>query len=76
MGLAAALSDAFAARPDPGAVPAASVAVAADQQEVIEGWGVSPGTLFQAASISKPVAAIAALRPTAAWISMRTSTGS
>jgi len=62
MSLTAALSDAFAARPDPGAVPAASVAVAVDQHEVIVAWGVPPGALFQAASISKPVAAMVAMR--------------
>jgi CubicO group peptidase (beta-lactamase class C family) len=61
MSLAASLSDAFAARPDRDAVPAASVAVAVDQHEVIEAWGVPPGALFQAASISKPVAAMVAL---------------
>jgi CubicO group peptidase (beta-lactamase class C family) len=60
--LAAALSDAFAARPDPGAVPAASVAVFVDEQEVVEAWGVPACARFQAASISKPVAAIATLR--------------
>ena len=62
MSLAAALSDAFASRPDPNAVPAASVAVAVDQEEVIAAWGVHAGTVFQAASISKPVAALVALR--------------
>lgn len=62
MSLAVALADAFASRPDPASVPAASVAVAVDQQVVIEAWGVRPETVFQAASISKPVAALVALR--------------
>ena len=62
MSLAVALSDAFASRPDPAAVPAASIAVAVDQQTVIEAWGAKTSTLFQAASISKPVAAMVALR--------------
>lgn len=62
MSLAVSLSDAFASRPDPGAVPAASIAVVVDQDEVVEAWGVQTSTVFQAASISKPVAAMAALR--------------
>jgi CubicO group peptidase (beta-lactamase class C family) len=62
MSLAVALSDAFASRPDPAAVPVASIAVAVDQQTVIEAWGAKTSTLFQAASISKPVAAMVALR--------------
>jgi CubicO group peptidase (beta-lactamase class C family) len=62
MSLAASLSDAFASRPDPDAVPAASIAVAVDQQEVVVAWGARTSTVFQAASISKPVAALAALR--------------
>jgi len=62
MSLAASLAAAFEARPDPDAVPAASVAVAADGQEVIAAWGARTSTLFQAASISKPVAALVALR--------------
>ena len=62
MSLAVALADAFASRPDPAAVPAASIAVVAGQQTVIEAWGAKASTLFQAASISKPVAAIVALR--------------
>ena len=62
MSLAVALSDAFASRPDPAAVPAASIAVVVDQQTVIEAWGAETSTLFQAASISKPVAAMVALR--------------
>jgi CubicO group peptidase (beta-lactamase class C family) len=62
MSLAVALSDAFASRPDPAAVPTASIAVAVDQQTVIEAWGAKTSTLFQAASISKPVAAMVALR--------------
>ena len=60
--LHAALTAAFEARPDPAAVPAASVAVAVDGDEVTSAWGVEPGALFQAASISKPVAALVALR--------------
>ncbi len=62
MSLAAALSDAFASRPDPGAVPAVSIAAVVDQQEVVAAWGVQTSTLFQAASISKAVAAVVALR--------------
>lgn len=62
MSLAVALADAFASRPDPAAVPAASIAVAVGQQACIEAWGAKASTLFQAASISKPVAALAALR--------------
>ena len=62
MGLAASLSGAFASRPDPAAVPAASIAVAVDQHEVIEAWGVRTSTLFLAASVSKPVAAMVVLR--------------
>jgi CubicO group peptidase (beta-lactamase class C family) len=66
MSLSASLSAAFAARPDPAAVPAASVAVLMDQDEVMAAWGAEKGTLFQAASISKPVAALMALRLAAA----------
>ena len=62
MSLAVALSDAFTSRPDPAAVPAASVAVVVDGHTVIEAWGARTSTLFQAASISKPVAAMVALR--------------
>jgi CubicO group peptidase (beta-lactamase class C family) len=62
MSLAAALSAAFASRPDPAAVPVASIAVVADQHTVIEAWGAKTSTLFQAASISKPVAALVTLR--------------
>jgi len=62
MSLAASLSEAFAARPDPDAVPAASVAVVTDGHEVIQAWGVQASTVFQAASISKPVAAVMALQ--------------
>jgi CubicO group peptidase (beta-lactamase class C family) len=62
MSLAAALSDAFASRPDPAAVPAASIAVVVDQHTVIKAWGAKTSTLFQAASISKPVAAMVAPR--------------
>jgi CubicO group peptidase (beta-lactamase class C family) len=60
--LAASLSDAFASRPDPDAVPAASVAVAVGQQEVVAAWGADTSAVFQAASISKLVAALVALR--------------
>jgi CubicO group peptidase (beta-lactamase class C family) len=60
-GLRESLSAAFAARPDPAAVPAASVALHAGD-ELRVAWGADSGTLFQAASISKPVAALAALR--------------
>ncbi len=62
MNLADPLAGAFASRPDPEAVPAASVAVAVDQERIVAAWGARISTLFQAASISKPVAAIAALR--------------
>ena len=56
------MSAAFAARPDPAAVPAASVAVHTGDDDLAVAWGVDRRTLFQAASISKPVAALAALR--------------
>jgi CubicO group peptidase (beta-lactamase class C family) len=62
MSLTASLSAAFAARPDPVAVPAASVAVLVAEDEVTAAWGAEKGTLFQAASMSKPVAALMALR--------------
>ena len=63
MSLAAALyPDTFFDRPDPAAVPAASIAVVVNQHTVIEAWGAEASTLFQAASISKPVAAMVALR--------------
>lgn len=60
--LHASLTTAFDARPDPAAVPVASIALAVDSDEVALAWGAEPGALFQAASISKPVAALAALR--------------
>jgi CubicO group peptidase (beta-lactamase class C family) len=60
--LTARLTAAFDARPDPAAVPAASVALAVDGKEAALAWGVDTGALFQAASISKPVAALVALR--------------
>jgi CubicO group peptidase (beta-lactamase class C family) len=56
------LTAAFDARPDPALVPAASVALAVDGEEVALAWGAEPGALFQAASISKPVAAVVTLR--------------
>jgi CubicO group peptidase (beta-lactamase class C family) len=62
MSLLASLSAAFDARADPDAVPVASAAVIVDQDEVSATWGAPHGTLFQAASISKPVAALVALR--------------
>lgn len=62
MSLLDSLSAAFAARPDAAAVPAASIMAVVDQAEVTATWGVPEGTLFQAASISKPVAALAALQ--------------
>ena len=43
-------------------MPVASIALAVDSDEVALAWGAEPGALFQAASISKPVAALAALR--------------
>jgi CubicO group peptidase (beta-lactamase class C family) len=61
MNLLTALSAAFDARADPGAVPVASVAATVDQDGVSATWGAPHGTLFQAASISKPVAALVAL---------------
>jgi CubicO group peptidase (beta-lactamase class C family) len=45
-----------------GLVPAVSLAYAQDEEIVTAGWGAEPGTLFQAASISKPVTALLALR--------------
>ena len=62
MSLAAMLSAAFAGREAPAAVPAASAAVLVGHDEVVAAWGAENGTLFQAASISKPVAALMALR--------------
>jgi CubicO group peptidase (beta-lactamase class C family) len=62
MSLLASLSAAFGARADPDAVPVASAAVVVGQDEVSVTWGAPHGTLFQAASISKPVAALVALR--------------
>ncbi|MDR0344666.1 MAG: beta-lactamase family protein [Nocardiopsaceae bacterium] len=62
MSLRARLAAAFGDRPDPAAVPAASIALAADAAELTAAWGVAEGTLFQAASISKPVTAMAVLR--------------
>jgi CubicO group peptidase (beta-lactamase class C family) len=56
------LSATFAARPDPAAVPAASVGVLVAQDEMTASWGAVDSTVFQAASISKPVAALVALR--------------
>jgi CubicO group peptidase (beta-lactamase class C family) len=60
--LHARLTAAFDTRPDPAAVPAASIALAVDSDEVALSWGVEPGALLQAASISKPVAALLTLR--------------
>jgi CubicO group peptidase (beta-lactamase class C family) len=62
MNLLHAVSAAFDARADPGAVPVASVAAIVGPEEVSATWGAPHGTLFQAASISKPVAALVALR--------------
>lgn len=45
-----------------GLVPAVSLAYAQDEEIVTACWGAEPGTLFQAASISKPVTALLALR--------------
>ena len=42
-------------------VPAVSIAFAQDEEVVAIGWGAEPDTLFQAASISKPVSALLAL---------------
>ena len=55
-------SAAFAGRETPAAVPADSAAVLVGHDEVVAAWGAEKGTLFQAASISKPVAALMALR--------------
>jgi CubicO group peptidase (beta-lactamase class C family) len=60
--LHARLTAAFDTRPDPAAVPAASIALAVDSDEIALVWGVEPGALLQAASISKPVAALLTLR--------------
>ena len=62
MSLADRLSAAFAGRDAPAAVPAASAAVLVGHDEVVAAWGADKGTLFQAASISKPVAALMTLR--------------
>jgi CubicO group peptidase (beta-lactamase class C family) len=56
------LSAVFAAHPLRRLVPAASVAVLADGASVTAAWGAQHDTRFQAASISKPVAALTALR--------------
>lgn len=45
-----------------GLVPAVSLAYAQGEEIVTAGWGAEPETLFQAASISKPVTALLALR--------------
>lgn len=42
-------------------VPAVSLAYAQDEEIVAVAWGAEPDTLFQAASISKPVSALLAL---------------
>lgn len=63
--LSESLSAAFAARPDPELVPVASVAVHAGDDLAVA-WGADPDALFQAASISKLVAAFAAMRLVAA----------
>jgi CubicO group peptidase (beta-lactamase class C family) len=62
MSLPARLTAAFDARPDPAGVPAASIALAVDGDEVALAWGVEPRALFQAASISKPAAALVTLQ--------------
>ena len=41
--------------------PAASLAYAQEDEIIAAGWGADPDTLFQAASISKSVAALLAL---------------
>ena len=62
MSLADRLSAAFAGREAPAAVPVASAAVLVGHDEVVAAWGADTGTLFQATSISKPVAALMTLR--------------
>jgi CubicO group peptidase (beta-lactamase class C family) len=56
------LSAVFAVHPNRDRVPAASLAVLAGDELVTVAWGVDPETVFQAASISKPVAGLTALR--------------
>lgn len=63
--LSESLSAAFAARPDPELVPVTSLAVHAGDDLAVA-WGADPDALFQAASISKSVAAFAAMRLVAA----------
>jgi CubicO group peptidase (beta-lactamase class C family) len=47
---------------DPTLVPAASVAVIDHGELIVGAWGSEPDTLFQAASVSKPVTAFAIMR--------------
>lgn len=56
------LSAIVATHPLSARVPAVSVAVLADGTLTDAAWGAPPDTRFQAASISKPVAALATLR--------------
>ena len=50
------------ARMDALHVPAVSVAALHDGEVTARAWGAEPSTLFQAASISKPVAAVGVMR--------------
>lgn len=56
------LAAGFDNRPDPAALPSVSIAVLDDKGLTLKAFNSSTNTLFQAASISKPVAALTALR--------------
>jgi CubicO group peptidase (beta-lactamase class C family) len=57
-----ALAPCFQDRADPALVPAASAAVIEHGELIVGAWGAEPDTLFQAASVSKPVTAFAVMR--------------